>query len=69
MHTSQKVYCELFETGIDFFNLRFVEIFERFAVRLSFRPDPYDIINHGLPCIKNLMCQPRLCLCLLVKCK
>ncbi|GIR50642.1 MAG: hypothetical protein CM15mP59_3840 [Flavobacteriaceae bacterium] len=42
MHTSQKVSANLFETGIDFFNLRFVEIFERFAVRLSF-PRPYDI--------------------------
>ena len=33
----------LVESGFDFFNLRFVKLFERFAVRLSFRPDPYDI--------------------------
>jgi hypothetical protein len=33
----------LVESGFDFFNFRFVKLFERFAVRLSFRPDPFDI--------------------------
>ncbi|MEC7616716.1 MAG: hypothetical protein VYD39_00690 [Bacteroidota bacterium] len=42
-YKSKSVLRTFFETGIDFFNLRFVEIFERFAVRLSFRPDPYDV--------------------------
>ena len=44
-YKSKSVLRTLFESCIDFFKLRFVEIFERFAVRLSFRSDPYDIYN------------------------
>lgn len=42
-YKSKSMLRTFFESAIDFFNLRFLEIFERFAVRLSFRPDPYDI--------------------------
>ena len=44
-YKSKSVLRTFFESVIDFFNLRFLKIFERFAVRLSFRPDPYDIYN------------------------
>ena len=33
------------ESVFDIFNFRFVKLFERFAVRLSFKPDPFDIYN------------------------
>ena len=33
------------ESVFDIFNLSFVKLFERFAVRLSFKPDPFDIYN------------------------
>ena len=42
-YKSKSMLRTLVESGFDFFNLRFVKLFERFAVRLSFRPDPYDI--------------------------
>ena len=44
-YKSKSMLRTLVESGFDFFNLRFVKLFERFAVRLSFRPDPYDIYN------------------------
>ena len=41
-YKSKSMLRTLVESGFDFFNLRFVKLFERFAVRLSFRPDPFD---------------------------
>ena len=41
-YKSKSMLRTLVESGFDFFNLRFVKLFERFAVRLSFRPDPLD---------------------------
>mgnify|MGYP000014326248 FL=1 len=42
-YRSKSFLRTIVESGLDFFNLRFVPLFERFASRLSFRPDPYDI--------------------------
>ena len=41
-YKSKSMLRTLVESGFDFFNLRFVKLFERFAARLSFRPDPLD---------------------------
>jgi len=47
-YKSKSILRTLVETGFDFFKLRFVKLFERFAVRLSFRPDPFDIYNEWI---------------------
>jgi hypothetical protein len=44
-YKSKSMLRTIVVSGFDFFKLRFVKFFERFAVRLSFRPDPYDVYN------------------------
>ena len=44
-YKSKSMLRTIVESVFDTFNFRFVKLFERFAVRLSFKPDPFDIYN------------------------
>ena len=53
-YKSKSLLRTLVESGLDFFRLRFFKIFERFSVRLSFKPDPYDIYKPWIELHKRL---------------